>query len=390
MFRISIALPLIALTLGACASLPPPPSQCQRVELDPAPPWTASVTWAPGEEELVLVDPGSGELAAYGRDGRRRHSAEIATTAGVDMSHPLRFERDGSGFALVDRHQVLYLDRDLVLEETLEPATALEASEISGISLNDAVLHRGRLFGYADFIEKDPDPNDNPEAEGTWHRGFVRLDPKRGELEPLFELPIEGDGEYASYYIYDKRPYVTELRGSRSGGIYVLRFTEPWSLHRVAGDELRPLASGSSDAEEKARGLFAWRGRLYVLTRGTETVESEEEPTRPIPQVTDEHTRTVLLQAMEALELGRHVWALQEIDPRTGERLRRLELPTSAARLTLVPGGNLWAAIEETAAPNLGEGEGEGEGEGGSRTTLVLWPASEFEAGRFTCQPLEP
>lgn len=372
---------LIILTLSAlgCASAPPAsPVACSRVALDPAPPWTASAAWNTAEDELVLVDPGSRGLAGYGRDGRRLREVPLEL-AELDFGEPMRFERTEDGFVLVGKTQILRLDDDLSLRSRQLPFNPLQARGlIDDGSLNDAVLHGGMLHGYADFIDAGKELQHDPGATGAWRRGFVRLDPA-GEIEMLHELPIGNDGgtgEYASYYLYDRRPYVARLGET----VYVLRFTEPWSVHRMTRRGLREIAAGEPGDAGQAHALQAWNGRLYVLTsQAVPEPEQQAAAGQATPaEPADPRARLELLQAQSVVTFGRRQWTLHEIGPRGGTE-RRLTLPTSAERVRLVPGRSFWTAIEETTSPNLG-GESD-------RTTFLYLPATEIVAGSFSCAP---
>ncbi len=388
-YRVDTSLGLAALasfilTTWGCASAPlPSPVPCSRVTLAPAPPWTASAAWNAAEDELVLVDPGSRGFAGYSRDGRRLREVALDEVE-LDYGEPMRFERAGAGYVLIGKRQVLWLDGELALERRQRPFASLAASGVLDGTLNDAVLHDGAVYGYADFIDAGERPENDPKASGTWRRGFVRLD-LAGEIEMLHELPLEaGDAEYASYYLYDRRPYVTQLAGK----VYVLRFTEPWTVHRVTRRGLRQIATGDAGDESRANALQAWNGKLYVLTShpvpDPETGEEAEAAiaklaaTRATPAKPPEGQRASLelRQALPVIAFGRRHWGLHEIAPRGGAK-RRLALPTTAERLRLIPGQSFWTAIEETTSPNLGNEA--------DATTFLFLPASEIVAGAFRC-----
>ncbi|MEM7355240.1 MAG: hypothetical protein AAF657_30800, partial [Acidobacteriota bacterium] len=329
-------------------------------------------------DEIVLIDPGSRGLATYGRDGRRRSEVQLDAAAQLDYSEPMRFERTDDGYVLIDRTQILSLGKNLDVHRREQPFVDLQAQGFSEGSFNDALLHRGRLYGYADFIETTEPPaastGDEAEPSSIWRRGFVRLDPSSHDLDLLHELPIDSaDGEYTSYYLYDRRPYVAELEGK----VYILRFTEPWSIHKVTRKGLRPVVSGNSTSDASAHALQAWNGRLYVLTsRVVPTEDTGEQLKGPDLSRVNSTARVELLRALPAIVKGERQWLLHEIDPGNGER-RRMQLPTAAERIRLVPGQGYWTAIEETSIPNLGETK--------DQTTFLFLPADELRAGSFSC-----
>ncbi|MEM7584537.1 MAG: hypothetical protein AAF560_14200 [Acidobacteriota bacterium] len=377
----------IALASSGCRSAMPNASiTCSRVALEPAPPWTASAAWSSSGDELVLVDPGSRGLATYGRDGKRVRNVRLDETVKLDYAEPMRLERTAEGFAVIDKRRVLSFDHHLALDQREQPFAALETRGYADASFNDVVRHRGHYYGYADFVEPTAAVQDNQETEdvdsegsSTWRRGFVRLDPDRGNLELLHELPVDSaDGEYANYYFYDRRPYIAEL-GKR---VFVLRFTEPWSVHRVNRRGLSKIASGPTDGG-RAYALQSWNGRLYVLTRRiVPKADAEEQPTTVKLAASGKQAHLELLQALPALQKGERQWILHEIDPRGGQTLRRVLLPSTAGRLHLIPGRSFWTAIEESSIPNLGESD--------AGTNLLFLPASELLSGHFGCPREEP
>ncbi len=375
---VAARLVVMAMTLAggwACSAVKAPgpsPVPCSRVMLEPPPPWTASAAWNPDETEMLLIDPGSRSLATYGRDGTRQREILLEDVAEIDYSVPVRLERAATGYVLIDKTQLLSFDDGLSLRHRSQPFASFEGEGIADGSFNDVLQVGGALVGYADFVDREQRPADDPKAEGTWRRGFVRLDPAARRFDFLYELSV-ADDEYAAYYLYDRRPYVSEL----DGDVYLLRFTEPWAVYRAKRKSLRQVASGTG-VTGSARALYSWNGRLYVLT--SEEVETDDEQAVPstaarLQQVTDERARVELKQALPAFGFGKRRWVLHEIDPRSSAR-RQIELPTSAERLRLVPGRTFWTAVEETTVPNLGQERG---------TSFLFLPASEVVSGTFGC-----
>lgn len=370
----------VAALAWGCASAPPPsPVPCERVGLEPAPPWTASAAWSAGEDEMVLVDPGSRGLATYGRDGRRLSEVPLDAVE-LDFGEPMRLERTEDGYLLIGKTQVIELDESLAVVRRRRPLAALEERGVEDGSFNDVLFHRGSFYGYADYVDSSVIPEGDPKAGGTWRRGFMRLDPERRKLDLLHEMPVDsGDGEYATYYYYDRRPYVAELGGK----VYVLRFTDPWTLHRVTRRGLRQIGSGADD-DSRAHSIQAWNGRLYVLT--SRVVIDEEaaaraatpaQPATPAASAAHARARLELKQAIPVVEGGWRRWTLHEIEPGGAER-RQVLLPTSAERVRLVPGHGFWTAIEENSIPNVGQESG--------GTSFLFLPAAELLAGAFSCR----
>ncbi len=324
---------------------------------------------------MILVDPGSGSLVSYGRDGHRGKSVELDDVS-LDFSRPMRLESTDDGYVLLSQNLLVELEPSLAIRSHRSPFEKLDETIIPAASINDALPYRGELLGHLDLVDARVRKEDDPGSSGTLRSGFGRVDVASGEWRFLHEFPLEGDGEYASYYLYDRRPYVTTSKNR----VYVLRFTKPWSVARFGNDSLLPLLEGPEIEGEHAHSLHAWRGRLYVLS--SRVLSPDEAPREtPMPALKKSQTATrahiELLQAIPSLRAGERQWMLTEIDRRRGKVERRFELPTRAERLRLVPGAAFWTAIEEGAGLNLGD-------EGG-RTSFLFLPGSEILEGRFTC-----
>ncbi len=383
-WRASCLMATLLLSTGCATTALLSPVPCSRVALEPAPPWTASAAWRGNEGALVLVDPGSRSLATYGRDGRRQSEVRLET-AELDYSEPMRFESAEDGYVLIDKTRILKLDDNLALNQLERPFDSLREHGFLSGTFNDALVHRGHLYGYADFVQAGEATDDGAEDAstedastedgGTWRRGFVDLDLAHQELKLIHELPVEAEGgEYANYYFYDRRPAVAELGGK----LYVPRFTEPWSVHRITRRGLRQITAGDALEDERAHALQTWNDRLYVLTsRVLPDPEAVQQPTAPEPLASNSRRALIELQHARPAGQGLRQWFLDEIDPKGGEP-RRLPLPTTAERVRLLPGKGYWTAIEESSAPNLGQGN--------DRTTFLFLPSSEILTGAFSCQ----
>lgn len=364
-----------------CSSVRMPeasPVPCSRVDLAPAPPWTVTAAWDPSEEEMLLVDPGRHALVTYGRDGERLREVDLDAVAELNYSVPMRLQRVQGGYLLIEQKQIVHLGEDLRPRRKEDVFAGLEESqELLEGSLNDALLVGDRLYGYADFVDGRLRPEDDPDAVGSWRGGFVRLDRRRPHLDLLQELQVERGGEFTSYYLYGRRPYVAEV----DGRAYVLRYTSPWSVYRVTRKGLRQVAAGGED-DGRAVALHGWNGRLYVLLRRVvETDATADAPTEPELRAATSRSGVELTRAEWGVERGRVVWDLVEVDPRDGHERREVELPSAAPSLHLVTGRTFWTAVEEGEGANLGHE--------GDRTSFLFLPARELLAGEFGCGPEE-
>lgn len=357
--------------VGGCASTPPPAAvPCLRVTLDPAPPWTVSVLWDDERQQLIVLDPAARGFALYGRDGKRRAEVPLDPALELDYAVPMRLESAGQGYQLLTRSKLVHLRKDLQVDAVIDPFAPLGRDWTTG-SLSDGLFLDGVFYGYADAIATNDEKADELEAAAPWHRGFARIDPAQRKLEWLLELPLDGDGEFTSYYFYDRRPYVAEL----DGRLYVLRLGQPWSLHQITRKGLRAVLAGK-DTAATPMALYGWDRRLFLLSSESISAPSPPDLQAPTPLGNGQVDGPALVAAATIEQTRR--WKLTEIDARRGHVLRELELPSAAQRLRLIPGEVVWVAIEENAAPVVGD-----QGSQGARALFL--PSRELELGSFSC-----
>jgi hypothetical protein len=100
-------------------------------------------------------------------------------------------------------------------------------------------------------------------------------------------------------------------------------------------------------------GIYGWEGRLYLLIR---------RPRRGVEAST---------------------WSLTRIDPETGATSGRIDLPTTAPHVTLIPGPESWAVLEKGRVQGFGQQD---------IPSLLLIPSSAFRNERVWNEParIEP
>jgi hypothetical protein len=340
---------------------------CTQARLEPAPAWTVSVLWDQTRQHLIVLDPVAGGFALYDRNGNRGAEVKLDPSLELDYSFPMRLERSGSGYLLATKTKLIRLHPDLTVAELIEPFAATGSAWSAG-SLNDGVVTEGAFYGYVDAVAADQ----GADSTTAWHRGFAKVDLARSELDWHLELPLEADGEFASYYFYDRRPYVTEV----DGRIYVLRLGDPWSLERITRRGLRTVVRAPAASRGTAMGVYGWNRHLYLLSAETVSPAPPTGLQAPTPVTTGQADQPTLAAA--TFTESERTWRLTKIDPRRGHTVREIVLPSSAQRLRLIPGEEMWVAIEESSAPTLGD-------QGGPGTRVLFLPTRELELGHFSC-----
>lgn len=343
-----------------CATFEPPaidPADCGRAQLAPAPLWTASTIWSRDGSRLMLIDPRTRSLLAYSRRGQLAESVELDPMSSLDYATPIRLQHVPSGYVIGDRSRLVWLDPELNLMR-VETLSDLGDGIVEG-QLSDFALSQDRLHAYVDLRTGDE----------VWQRGFARFAGPAASVQWLVELPIEPNGEFSEYYHYDRRPYIAEDRGK----IYLLRFTAPPTLHRLEKRRLRKIFMLDAEPELEAMALHSWQGSLYLVLRGPAAAASE--PGLEAPELSpDSDVGLAQLKALMLLKAGYRWWLLR-IDPKSGRTMSRIELPSNAQRLQIVPGEPSWGLIEESVAPNMDEEN--------STTTLLLLPSSWLTGRRM-------
>lgn len=364
------------LALAGCASQGPPISSfdlCRRVEIEPAPLWTASAAWTPAEDRLLMIGPGSHSLLVYNLRGELERKVELDALAPLEYASPVRLQATGDGYFVGDKTQILWLDQAFAKRRLWKPIEHLGEAGVEGGSISDFTVVGDTVYAYADFVRGPgarPAPGPDAPPAGDWYRGFVAMDLERPEYVSLHEFAVE-DEEMSDYYFYAKRPYVTDL----GGRAYVLRYSDPPRILRTSRHELRPLFEATGLGDLEVTSLYAWKERLYLLAWRRAEPPAGEAAGEPAPP----ELRAGAGSAADLLALRRSYDETQverflvEIDPRSGRALGRYRLPAEAGSVKLLPGRTFWALIEESAAPNVG---------GGEKTHLTLLPSSWLQSPR--------
>lgn len=380
-FRLWTVCILPALLLGACSLQQPPVAvDCPRVPLSPAPLWSASAAWDSGGHGLLIVDPRSHSLRLYSTGGELRREIALDPMASFDYSHPLRLQAQAEGgYVLGGPKQLLELDESLAPQRVVEPVGTLAAAGVEDGQIDDFVLTRKGVYAYADLITSPEAPGAEPadaeagDAEPAWKFGFYRLDLGDPDARQLLNFE-PGDVELTAYRDYEIRPYLARL-GDR---VYLLRLQDAPALYRLDRRKPRRLARLEPADGYSPVALHSFDDRLFVLVR---RIDRKEKPAGlEAPEVVSGTDRNAMLSRGLLVTSTETRWALEELDPRSGKVLGRLDLPSRSSRLKVIPGDATWAFIEESTIPNLDEGTG---------SDLLTVPARALTRSAFTAQSLQ-
>ena len=339
------------LAFTGCASLPSSSQDCRQARLDPAPAWMAGATWDRKGERLAFVDPGSKDLLLFDADGSLIKRAGKSELERLDLHHPVRLEASGNGFLIGDRHELVWLDRDLDRAQS----TFAGIDGVQNVFLGDWARRGKDIVAFVD-VEVDGE---------TWSRGFARLEPPE-KYTLLHEMPLDSGDEYSRYYDYGLRPYVV----TAGRHTYLLRYEEPTTLYRAGRDRLERLwriDDQASRLEGAARGketLIGWQGNLYLLERVRlpELDEDEMDAPQPIAATPSEsqdespsgiEIHRPMLEAAKLVKRSRNDWYLSRLDTSKGGRhWRRRLLAGAGGGLKVVPGPKAWALVNSGGTPS--------------------------------------
>lgn len=317
----------------------------------------AGAAWDRKGKRLALVDPGTKELLVFDAQGTLIRRAGRPELQRLDLHHPVRLEASGNGFLIGDRHELVWLDRDL--DRGRSTFTGIDG--VRNVFLGDWSRRGKEIVAFVD-LEIDDE---------TWKRGFALLKPP-GTYSLLHEMPLEADGELTHYYSYGLRPYV--MTAGRH--TYILRYEEPTTLYRAGRDGLELLwriDDEASRSEGSARGkeiLIGWKENLYLLERVElpEALEDALEAPQPIADSpssgTDDGSQEIgnggqpsltgaQLMGGQVVKVARYDWYLSRLDTSTGGRYwRRRLLAGAEGGLKVVPGPRTWALIRNAGVPS--------------------------------------
>jgi len=334
--------------------------QVRRVELQPEPGWSISGVWSEEGDSLLLVDAFRSQVLEYSTSGELLHSHEVPLRGSTMFSRPSQIqpwpggyivEQEDAGFVVVDA------GFDPRREVDLLAGSAESAAQAHAIFLWTP-LGSDRLVALGDAQM----------ADGTWKTGLFLVslnDPSQLELlteledEDALDVYLVGLDYLASlgdrgYFVemWKTPPQVVEVRRLDDGRVETRRLSIfPETAQAGRAPFLRPYLSEASGLNQLPKlyaeiersfmvsGIYGWEDHLYLLVR------------RPDPGV-----------------MGSR-WSLTKVDPERETIVGQIELPTTAAHVTLIPGTDSWAVLEKGKVRGFGRQE---------IPSVLLIPSSHF------------
>jgi len=320
------ALLIMLVILVALVGGPPTASaatrSCYRVSLDHPPHWISGAISVEDGSRLLLVDPYTNDLITYDLQGRstRLPSPRLS---GTTEFLPARVVKSGEGFLLdlVDG-RLVSLDGQLrTLRESTPVWKSIEGEHVG--SLYQWTVAGDKLVGFGTLTKPDL----------SFIRGVLRAPAQSsGNVEILEKFASESFyllsgysflaslGDEAYFVLMDKQPAIYRIVPGSQVPQRLKAFPDEYrsrpDFHtRMTGPKSAPAHYAELETFTMPAGLYAQDGMLYLLTR------------KP-----DGKAKTA--------------WWLYQIDPQKDVILGRVQLPTAAHHLTVVPGETSWSFFE--------------------------------------------
>ncbi len=325
LFVLLLVGPSVTLCTPLGAQQPPP--TCSRASLEAPPTWTWNGAWSQDGSQLLLVDVRTGAIQVYDTEGTLVERVRRPGAGPLDFNRPNTIVATENGFLLKDAsNHFVFLDEDLIPQHGLNTGEIDPGVQGMPRAFFDWTVAGGRLYGLGDIRT----------ADGSWDSGWLEMDLEDPHRNRVFRPPPAREGPHRLYrlgYPYaaaeGERVYLL-LMGAEGVGILQVApkirklraFPEgfdslPHPPDFDSGRRTHLVFRFLQDATYPT-GLFAWGGRLFVLTRTP--ADGQDGSTR---------------------------WELHAIDPAKDTLEETRVLPTGAAHLSVIPGPVRWALVEK-------------------------------------------
>lgn len=334
--------------------------QVRRVELKPEPGWSISGVWSEEGDSLLLVDAFRSQVLEYSTSGELLHSHDVPLQGSTMFSRPSQIQPWPGGY-IVEQEDAGFV----VVDTAFDPRQ--EVDLLAGSAKSAARAHAIYLWtplGADRLVAL----GDAQMADGSWKTGLFLVSLKNPlQLDLLTELEDEdaldvylvgldylasvGDRAYF-VEMWKSPPQIVEVRRLEDGSGETRRLAIfPEAARAGRAPFLRPYLSEASGLNQlpnlyaeiersfMVSGIYGWEDHLYLLVR------------RP-----------------DAGVVGSR-WSLTKVDPEKEAIVGQIELPTTAAHVTLIPGPDFWAVLEKGKVRGFGQQE---------IPTMLLVPSSRF------------
>ncbi len=329
----------------------------ERVEFSQQLYWVTSGAWGPGGD-LLLVDVLAESVVSVSRDGsivaRRVFDTATANGAAPKPSF-LHVDSAGSYFLEDKRSPVIRIAN---LNSLLEVESQTNLNRTSSVFENgEAVLSTTYSWqpvdeGFVGFADLEyPDIR----GPGQYKSAFVYFD--SDGLKEVIGRTMEALSDVRNHYLRSM-PYIATLNGGED--VFILKMEEVPSVVKLQLDqgaiisdkELKGFPKDFRTCPKLARNPEWIRARKGA--RQATTFYKKFETSKMAAGLYSWDGQLFLAVKDAMAPSGMTDWWMIELDPQTGSELGRVQLPTGAAHVTIVPGHENFAVIEKGQVEALG------------------------------------
>jgi len=310
----------------------PTPQEWKRVALDAQPAWLSSAAWSRGSD-LYLADSLRRQLLRIGEDGALQDVVPRFIPAGDGgylhvQSSPAGevVAEDGAGKLSFDVGSALSVATNLAGRET-------SYGELMSV-FQWALLGDREVLAVANLLGDD----------GKWRSAIVRLAMAGEQVDVVHWIGMQDP--WSNLY----RVGIPAVAAIGSVGYFLALEEDPIGLYEAPRGELPhrlatlpALRSGFRDELNRHMALDRTAGLFQLLEKGS------------LPAgLFSQGDALFLLERAVAAGADRASWQLVRLDPRSGQALFSIRVPSTAHHLTVVPGDSRWAFFEKGAVESFG------------------------------------
>ncbi|KAB2965406.1 MAG: hypothetical protein F9K16_02040 [Thermoanaerobaculia bacterium] len=303
--------------------------------MEAGPVWVAQAAWGPGEQQVVVADPGSGAIYLYDLEGRIARKIVRPGQGRLEFRKPA-YPFLVNGKLLVGSHFFHWI----WLDAALEPVDSFHLEWPAG---DGSPYRQLWLYSFDAGRSSFVGVGEAQDHDGVWSETAVFEAPfatSEGVVTNLGTLAVDSEESSA---LHDKPGKIAACGDE----VYVLRYGVSLSIEAF-GKSRRTLTSFPAE--------YRQRPALPPMER-REDVEARAAAVRTSKMADglfclDE--RWLLLLAHEPIGDGSIRWRVFPIDPAADVLGDPIELPTRATSIVFVPGSRRWAVLEKGPMKQVG------------------------------------